>query len=100
MKLGILLNTDKYGEAAIGLANAAIGRGDEVTFFIMDDGLKLLRDRAFTLLCKSENINMSFCEHSAKTMNINTDGIPEEIISSSQMNNAIMNNESDKVIVL
>jgi predicted peroxiredoxin len=100
MKLGILLNTDNYRDAVIGIADAAVARGDEITFFIMDDGLKLLSDTAITALCKNEKINMSFCEHSAKIMNMNTDGVPEEIISSSQLNNAIMNNESDKVIVL
>lgn len=100
MKLGILLNTDNYRDAVIGIADAAVGRGDEITFFIMDDGLKLLSDTAFTALCKNEKISMSFCEHSANTMNMNTDGVPEEIKSSSQLNNAIMNNESDKVIVL
>jgi len=100
MKLGILLNTDKYRNAAIGLTNAAMERGDEVTFFIMDDGLKLLSDTSFSSLCKNEKVSMSFCEHSAKMMNINEEGIDPEIKASSQLNNAIMCNEADKVIVL
>ncbi|MDH5542007.1 MAG: DsrE family protein [Nitrospinota bacterium] len=100
MKLGIHLNTDKYRDAAVGLANAAVKRGDEVTFFIMDAGLHLLNDAAFSGLSKNEKISMSFCEHSAKSMNFDESNIPAEIKASSQLNNAIMFNESDKVIVL
>jgi predicted peroxiredoxin len=100
MKLGIFVNTNKHPEHVIGLAKAALAKGHEVTVFNMDDGTKLLGTPEFSELCKTGGVTMSFCDHSAKGMNIATEGLPEEMVCGSQYNNARMINESDRVIVL
>lgn len=100
MKLGIFVNTNRHRDQVLGIAKAAVSKGHEVVIFNMDDGTKLLQDSTFTELCRTKGVSMSFCDHSAKGMNVSTEGIPAEIVCGSQYNNAIMVNESDRVIVL
>jgi len=100
MKLGILVNTNKHPEDILGITKAALGKGHTVNIFIMDDGTRLLSESSFTGLCKSEGVKMSFCDHSAEGLGTKVEGLPEEIMCGSQFDNATMNHESDKVIVL
>ncbi|MBI5741416.1 MAG: DsrE family protein [Nitrospirae bacterium] len=100
MKLGILITTDKQLDAVLGITNAALAKGHTVTLFNMDDGTKLLGSPAFSKLCKTEGVTVSFCDHSAKHINIATEGLPSEMVCGSQFDNANMNHDSDKVIVL
>ena len=100
MKLGILVNTDKHLDAILGITKSAVAKGHEVTIFNMDDGAKLVSDPAFQSLCGTQGVSMSFCDHSAKRAAVATDGIPKDIVCGSQFDNANMNHESDKVIVL
>ncbi len=100
MKLGILVNTDKHVEAVIGVTKSALSKGHEVTIFTMDAGTKLLENPSYSGLCKLKGVNMSFCDYSAKTVGTKTEGIPDEIVCGSQYNNAEMNHNSDKIIVL
>jgi predicted peroxiredoxin len=101
MKLGIFVNTDKNLDAVIGIAKAAVSKGHEVNIFGMDDGTKLFtRDSALMGLCSQKGINMAYCDHSLKHMGVDASGVPESVICGSQYNNAVMNHESDKVIIL
>ncbi len=100
MKLGIFVNTDRHKTDVLGIAKAAVSKGHDVVIFNMDDGSKLLIDPSYTELCRTKGVSMSFCDHSAKGMNVQTEGVPPEIICGSQYNNAVMVNESDRVIVL
>ena len=100
MKLGILINTDRHLQHVIGVARAASLRGHEVSLFAMDEGTQLLQQAEFPRLCEVENLTMSLCNHSAAEHGVNTSGITKEIIVGSQFNNAMMNNQSDRVIVL
>jgi len=100
MKLGILVNTDKYLDDILGITKSALAKGHEVIIFNMDDGTKLLNNPSFNELCKTPGVKMSFCDHSAKKLNLNTEGIPSEIVCGSQFDNANMNHEADRVIVL
>lgn len=100
MKLGILVNTDNNRDHVIGLSRAALAKGHEVIIFNMDDGTKLLGDSSFSELCNLEGVRMSFCEHSAKGLGVDTEGLPKEIACGSQYDNAVMNNEADKLITL
>lgn len=100
MKLGILVTTDKHLDDILGITKSALSKGHEVTVFNMDEGTKLLGNPAFHELCKTPGVSMSFCDHSAKRANIETEGIPSEIVCGSQFDNANMNHESDKVIIL
>ena len=100
MKLGILVNTDKHLEDVVGITKAALGKGHEVVIFNMDDGTKLVSTPAFAELCKTKGVSMSFCDHSAKHLGAQTEGLPPEIVCGSQYNNAVMNHDTDKVIIL
>jgi predicted peroxiredoxin len=100
MKLGILVNTDKHLNDIVGITKSAVSKGHEVTVFNMDAGTKLVAEPAFSELCKTKGVTLSFCDHSAKGLNVGTDGIPDEIVCGSQFDNANMNHECDKVIIL
>ncbi len=100
MKLGIFVNTDKNLAAVKGITKAALAKGHSVILFNMDDGTKLVHTPEFAELCKTKDVSVSFCDHSAKHMGVATEGLPAEIVCGSQYNNAVMMHESDRVIVL
>jgi hypothetical protein len=66
----------------------------------MDDGAKLLNNPDFCALSRRQGVPMSFCRQSARRLGMGREGIPGEIVDGSQYNNAIMNHNADKVIVL
>jgi len=100
MKLGILVNTDKHLEHTLGLTKAAIAKNHEVIIFIMDEGTRLLENDSFVALAKLPAVSISLCEHSAKGYGINTKDLSKDINCASQFNNAMMNHNADRVIVL
>ncbi|NTW58831.1 MAG: DsrE family protein [Nitrospirae bacterium] len=100
MKLGIFVNTDKNLDAVEGITKAALAKGHEVILFNMDDGTKLVRTPVIAALSKTKGVTVSFCDHSAKHMGVASDGLPSEIVVGSQYNNAAMQHDADKVIVL
>ncbi|MDH5392566.1 MAG: DsrE family protein [Gammaproteobacteria bacterium] len=100
MKLGILITTDRHLDQIIHISNAASAKGHELSLFAMNEGTRLLAFPEFAELCKLDNIIMSLCHHSATELGVDTSDISKEIVIGSQFNNAMMNNQSDKVIVL
>lgn len=100
MKLGIFVNTDKNLDAVGGITNAALAKGHTVTLFNMDDGTKVIHSPMFAELCKKQGVSVSFCDHSAKHMGVNGEGLSKEIVCGSQYNNAVMLHEADRMIVL
>ena len=100
MKLGILITTDRHLNHIAGISRAANAKGHEVVIFAMSEGTRLLASLEFILLCELDNITMSLCSHSAAELGVDTTGVTKEIIIGSQFNNAMMNNQADKVIVL
>ncbi|MDX1763059.1 MAG: DsrE family protein [bacterium] len=100
MKLGILVNTNKHVEHVVGITAAARSKGHEVIIFAMDEGTRLLHDPAYVALTELDGVTMSFCKHSADHLKLETNEVPETIASGSQYQNAVMNHESDKVIIL
>ena len=100
MKLGIIITTDRHLDDVIGITRAANAKGHEVSIFAMDAGTRLLGKTEFTQLCAVENVVMSLCQHSASDQGVVTEGVSKEIVLGSQFNNAMMNNEADKVISL
>jgi len=100
MKLGIFVNTNRHLDHVVGLVKAALSKGHEVLMFNMDDGTKLLGTPEFAELCKTKGVTLTFCEHSAKGLNVTTEGLPSEMVCGSQYNNAVMNHNADKVIIL
>ncbi len=100
MKLGILVNTDRHAEDVVGLTKAAITKGHEVIIFMMDAGVKLLGNPAITGLCDEAGVGMSFCDHSVEKIGVSKEGFSDKIVCGSQFDNANMNHEADRVIVL
>jgi predicted peroxiredoxin len=100
MKLGILVNTNDHLEAIAGITRASTTRGHHVTIFAMDEGTRLLEEAEYVTLAELEGVSMSYCEHSALELSVNTDGLSDSVESSSQYSNAAMNHSADKVLVL
>ncbi len=100
MILGILVNTDRHTEHLVGLTKAAVAGGHEVIIFFMDSGVKLLVNPTVTSLCDHSGVNMSFCDYTTQKNGISKEGVCDEIVCGSQYNNATMNHEADRVIVL
>ena len=100
MKLGILVNADRHLEAITGMTRAALAKGHEVLLFAMDDGTRLLANPGYIALCKLPGVNMSFCQESATRKGVSFDTLPEAIAGGSQLQNAMMAQQADRMIVL
>ncbi len=100
MKLGIFVNTDKNLDAVLGITKAALAKGHTVSLFNMDDGTKLVHSPVYAELCKTPGVTVGFCDHSAKHMGVTSEGLSKEIVCGSQYNNAVMQHEADRMIVL
>ncbi len=100
MKLGILVNTDKHLEHIFGLTTASIEKNHEVIIFVMDEGTRLLENELFVALAQLPAVSISLCDLSAKSYEINTDNLSKYIARASQFNNAMMNHNADRVIIL
>jgi len=100
MKLGILVNTDRHFEDIRGLTEAAVSKGNEVRIFVMDEGTKLLENPALSKLCELPGVSISYCSHNANQLQVKIRDVCDQMVCGSQFENACMDNESDKVIVL
>ena len=87
-------------EDLIGLTKAALEKGHEVMVFFMDAGVRLLTNASITSLCENADVNMSFCDYTTEKNGISKEGICNKLICGSQYDNATMNHEADRVIVL
>lgn len=100
MKLGILVNTARHLGDVVGISRAALAKNHQVIIFAMDEGTRLLENPDFVSLAEHDGVSMSLCDHSAKMFGGKTEGLPAKIVCASQLNNAMMNHEADRVIVL
>ncbi len=100
MKLGVLVNTDRHLDLILGLTEAAAARGHEVLLFAMDTGTHLMREPRYLALRHLPGVRLSLCEHSAAHHQVSTAGLPEEITCGSQLQNAMMHHQADRVVVL
>ncbi len=98
MTLGMLITTDKYKEDIIGIAKTAMLKGHKVIIFFMDEGCNLIVDEEIKAL-KEIGVTMSLCDFNRKSIGIKDADVIEGITCGSQYDNALMNKESDKVIV-
>jgi predicted peroxiredoxin len=99
-RLGILVNTDRHLKHVQGFTRAALAAGHEVIIFVMDRGTHLLRDAGLQGLAGLPGVSLSLCDHSAKRHGVDIEGLPGALICGSQLNNAMMNHQADRVIVL
>ena len=100
MKLGILINTARHAKEIIGLTRAAASKGYEVILFMMDEGVRLLRNVSITNLHKIPGVSLGFCQYSTDVIGVSTKGLAKEVVAGSQYDNAVMTREADRVIVL
>lgn len=100
MKLGILVNTDRHPGAIAGMTRAALAQGHEVVLFAMDDGTRLLANPDYVALWRLSGVSMSFCHESATRKGVGFDHLPAAIVCGSQLQNAMMVRDADRVIVL
>ena len=100
MKLGMLINTAKHADHVVGICRAALAKNHQVIIFAMDEGTRLLENDAFVSLAGLDGVSVSLCDHSAKTFGVRTESLPPKIVCASQLNNAMMNHDADRVIVL
>ncbi len=98
MKLGFFVLNEINKEALLGLTQGAKNRGWEVRWFINDFGTLLLEDPE--VLAFAEKVAISFCEYSAKKLKVPIDNLPKKIKKGTQLNNAILHQQCDKVILL
>jgi predicted peroxiredoxin len=100
MKLGILVNTDRHLDEIVGLTQAALARGHQVAIFAMDEGTRLVAEARYTGLSRLAGVTMSVCQHSAEAIGVGVAGLPAEIRCGSQLQNAMMQHDADRVVVL
>jgi len=100
MKLGILLNTARHLDDVVGICRAALAKNHQVIIFAMDKGTFLLENQVLASLAGLEGVSVSMCEHSASMLGVNTKGLSPNIVCGSQLQNAMMNHNADRVIVL
>ena len=100
MKLGMLINTAKHVDDVVGICRAALARNHQVIIFAMDEGTRLLENDAFVSLAELDGVSMSLCDHSAKMCGAKTEGLPPKMVCESQLTNAMMNLDADRVLVL
>ncbi len=100
MKLGILLNTARHLEDVAGITRAALAKNHQVIIFAMDEGTRLLENQTLVSLAGLEGVSLSVCDHSAKMCGVNAEGLSPKIVCGSQLHNAMMNHNADRVIVL
>jgi len=100
VKLGILLNTARHLDDVIGISRAALAKNHQVIIFTMDEGARLLENPVMASLAGLEGVSLSVCNHSASMHGVNTEGLSPNIVCGSQLHNAMMNHNADRVIVL
>lgn len=100
MKLGILVNTDRHLDDVVGISRAALAKNHQVVIFAMDQGTRLLGNQVLAALAGNEGASLSVCDHSARMHGVNTAELSPNIICGSQLQNAMMNHNADRVIVL
>jgi hypothetical protein len=100
VRLGILVTTDRNRGLVRGIAQAALAQGHTVAVFAMDEGARLLADPLFTGLALLPGLTMSFCDLSFRRLFDAPPEMPPAIVEGSQYDNALMNHDADKVIVL
>lgn len=100
MRLGILVSTDRHMKELSAIVRAALGKGHEVSVFVMGEGASFLVDETLGGLGALEGVSVSFCDFNATRKSIDRSMIQPHVRSGSQLDNALMVRDSDRVISL
>jgi len=99
MTLGLLVTRDGYAEEIVGLTKQALKKGHKVIIFMTDKGVLNIKNTEVVALKDFADVDMSLCNFSVENNNLPGDIIPDGITAGSQFQNAVMVQESDKIIV-
>lgn len=100
MVLGIVVATDRNLELVCGIAAAAAARGHAVRIFVTGDGARLLAQERLGALAALPGTSVVYCDHSARRCGVDTGRLARGLARGSQLDNAVICTESDKVLVL
>lgn len=100
MTIGLLVTRDSFRDEIIGLTNSAVSKGHQVIIFMMDDGIRHSQDPDVVALKDLDGATLSICDHSAKIRDVTEEMIPEGITVGSQYQNAVLNQDADRVILI
>jgi predicted peroxiredoxin len=99
-RLGILVNTARHLKHVVGVTRAALATRHEVIIFVMDEGTRLLQNAELTGLAGLSGVTLSRCDHSTKRHGVDIEALPVGVVRGSQVNNAKMVQQAERVIVL
>jgi len=100
MRLGIVVSTRRHLKVFVNLALTAARQGHRVSVFVTGEGVELLPEKEIAELAANDMIEMVFCEFISKKIGIAPDSIPDSFKAGSQLDNALMMRDSDRVISL
>ncbi len=95
MKLGILITDSAFGGMVIPILRAAVGRGDEVSVFLMDDGCFMAQDAEF-VKAVAGRIKVNMCDLNRGQRNLE---LPDAMQAGSQYDNISMVRWCDRLLV-
>jgi hypothetical protein len=100
MRLGIHVNTKRHMKELLSITRAAVEAGHDVSVFIMGEGIELIAVKEMAELAEIPGVDLSFCEYNAMNMDIQRGSFPSSIRAGSQLDNALMVRDSNRVISL
>ena len=95
MKLGVLITENGFGPMVIPILKVAVGRGDEVRVFLMDDGCYMAEDPEF-LEIAGGRVEAGMCDLNRNQRNLK---LPEAVKAASQYDNISMVRWCDRLLV-
>jgi len=84
----------------LSIARAAADQGHTVKVFVTGEGVGLLRDKGMEELTGIRDVEVSFCDFNARKMGIPAELHNNALRAGSQLDNAVMVRDSDRVICL
>ncbi|MDA8326694.1 MAG: hypothetical protein M0033_10815 [Nitrospiraceae bacterium] len=96
MKLGVLITDRAFGGMVVPILKAALGRGDEVSVFLMDDGCFMAADEEFMKAAGRGGIKVSMCDLNRGQRDLE---LPGGIQAGSQYDNIAMVRWCDRLLV-
>lgn len=96
--LGLVATTDAGAMHLLGLARAAVARGWACRCFLTDTGVRLLSDAALREMAHAGQLQLEVCEHAWQLFGGGP--APEGFKLRSQLQNAMLARDCDRVIVL
>ena len=98
MKLGLVATRETALEPVLGLVRAAADRGWSCSCFLTDTGVRLLASAELLELVRHGRLQLEVCQHAWQ--HFGEGPAPEGLKMRSQLQNALLARDSDRVIVI